>query len=589
MPRRFGRSLSGVIAGTLALVACSSDAGRAPIPASAISDAPLLLTRRFPAGDAGPRFRGCVYASPQAIEEPAGRRVLVVDGAGDVTALDPRTGATLWSVALPAPAGEASMAVSTPVVVGRKLVVGYHTHAASTRLHVAEDRLRHRVAVVDLDAHALDPAYPVVEMAATIDGRFGKVVFDPRHAMNRGALAHAVPAGATDGRVYVPYGNVRSLQPYHGWIFELDLDAWRAGGAAAAISGVRTTTEDVDCGPEGGDGARDAKCGGGSWSASGPLLVPGGPAGYRVVVPSGNGQLDPARGDYANTLMRMGPGLTFEPGCDPVACREFSMENLVSGCADSCRDVFLPRLLPGEAIPRPPSSICDGKGLYACWVVLDQLDAGSTPALVTLPSGKRVLAYPTKDGHVWLVDEEHLGKVYAHQKLTELCGAPGEPCDWDWSGTIVTKPAVTRIGDDAAIVVPTFVPDTTHPAGVVALRIVEREGTVRFEPGWQFPPADDAAAVERFRRHPSRATLAPIATAGGVEEHAFVVDVAAPNRIGTLYALRVRDGRAAAEVDLVGPGYRFAAPLYEDGAVFVPSCDSDVGPGTVEAYDVKAR
>jgi hypothetical protein len=71
-------------------------------------------------------------------------------------------------------------------------------------------------------------------------------------------------------------------------------------------------------------------------------------------------------------------------------------------------------------------------------------------------------------------------------------------------------------------------------------------------------------------------------------EHAFVVDTGASGGSGTLYALRASDGSLGARTDLVGPGYRFTAPLYLGGAVFVVSCASDSGPGSLEAYDVTA-
>lgn len=574
-------------AAAAALPACSSSDEPAPIPKEALSDAPLVLAHRFPTeARPGPRFKGCVYASPQAIDDRGARSVVVVDGGGEVTAIDPKTGARAWSLVLPAPEGEQAMAVSTPVVVGRRLVVGYHTIPAGARVHVATARLRHRVAVVDLDARALDPAFPVVDVKATVKGRFGDVVFTPSHALGRGALMHALPAGAREGRVYLSYGNVRDVQPYHGWLVELDLDAWRASGAGAAITAARTVTEDTNCGSEGGDGSRDVLCGGGVWAPSGPLMLDEGAGRYSLFVPTGNGQLDLSRGGYANTLMRVGPGLSFEPACDAAACREHSMDNLVSGCADSCRDVFIPRLLPGESIPRPEPNVCDGKGLYACWAALDHLDGGSTPVPVVLPSGKRVLVYPTKDGHLWLLEENHLGRVHAHYKLTELCGAAGDECEFDWAGTIVTKPAVTRIGADAAVIVPTFMGDKTHAAGVVAARVVEREGAPRLEPAWQFPPPGDRSSRERFRRHPSRPTLA---TPAGAEEHVLVVDVARPRGTGTLFAVRARDGKLAAEAPLAGPGYRFAAPLFEDQAVFLSSCDSDEGEGSVEALDLAVR
>jgi len=127
-------------------------------------------------------------------------------------------------------------------------------------------------------------------------------------------------------------------------------------------------------------------------------------------------------------------------------------------------------------------------------------------------------------------------------------------------------------------------PDTTHPAGVFALRVVDAPSGPRYAPLWAFPPQTSAEAVTRFRRHPSRARLAtPRPDAG---EHAFVVEVA-PGAQGSLLALRVSDGSLSAEAALAGPGYRFIEPLVVGSTVFVTSCDSDAGQGQVEAYDVK--
>src|SRR5262245_27417146 len=98
-----------------------------------------------------------------------------------------------------------------------------------------------------------------------------------------------------DRRVYVSLGNIQDIQPWHGWLFELDLDAWRAGGEAITASLV--TTPEADCGIPGTSGARERQCGGGIWAPAGPLV-----SGGELFVPTGNGQLDVPRGDHANTL-----------------------------------------------------------------------------------------------------------------------------------------------------------------------------------------------------------------------------------------------------------------------------------------------
>ena len=68
----------------------------------------------------------------------------------------------------------------------------------------------------------------------------------------------------------------------------------------------------------------------------------------------------------------------------------------------------------------------------------------------------------------------------------------------------------------------------------------------------------------------------------------FVVDVGQNGAQGTLYALRASDGTLVATTALAGPGYRFSAPLYAGGTLFVTSCSSDSGPGALEAYDIVA-
>ena len=104
------------------------------------------------------------------------------------------------------------------------------------------------------------------------------------------------------GLVYVSFGNVRDLQPWHGWLFEIDLDAWQATGGDDAdnpITGTLVTTATASkCGEENSDGAREMRCGGGVWAARGPEVIadPASPDGYALLVATGNGLTDPTRG-----------------------------------------------------------------------------------------------------------------------------------------------------------------------------------------------------------------------------------------------------------------------------------------------------
>jgi hypothetical protein len=547
---------------------------------------PLDFVRRFPtATNPGAPTPGCIFASPVAILDGGVPRIVVADTSGSITAVDPQTGAAAWSLVLPAPAGEQAFVVSTPIVVGGLLVVAYHTVAAGSALAVTSARLRHRVAVVDLSSHSVSANYPPFDLTATIAGPYGTFSFDPSHAMSRSALTHAVPPGGVNGRVYVVFGNVRDLQPYRGWVFEVDLDVWQASGASAAVTAALPVMEELACGPEGGDGSTADICGGGMWSPAGPLVDPhSGGSGYDLILPVGNGQLDPSHGDYGNTLLRTGPGLGVSTGCDPTECGTFSVGTLESSCIDTCTNLFIPRLLPGEQQILPASGACAGLDVWDCWIAQDQLDGASSPVAVQVPNGPRVFVYPTKDGHLWLVDASNMGTVYAHQQLEASCGTTTDPCDTTWSGTIVTQPAVSTLNGAPLVVVPTFMPDHTHPAGVQALTLAEVNGTPQFQPVWQFPPLSSPAAITSFRSSPGRATLAT-PTPASTWEHAFVVEIQAGSQ-GRLYAIRTSDGSLGGEVDLAGPGVRFTQPLYMGGAIFVPSCNSDSGPGYLEGYDI---
>lgn len=584
---RVGSSDAGADASTIDATATDATTVDGATTEGSTTAGPFALVRRFPStAQPGVQTAGCTYASPVVVDEDGTPRIILADGSGTVTAVDPVTGQSVWSVTLPAPDGEQAFVVATPVAVGNLLVVAYHTVAAGTSpLLVTAARLRHRVAVVDVTAHAVSADYPAFDLTASVAGPFGDFGFVPSQAIARSTLVHAVPPGDTQGRVYVTFGNVRDLQPYRGWVFEVDLDAWKASGADAAVTASLPTAQDVACGPQGGNGAQADLCGAGMWSPSGPLLVDEDGGAYRVVLPVGNGQLDPSRGDYGNTMLRTGPGLDVDSGCDPTACQDFSVDTLASSCVETCTDLFIPRLLPGESPILPASGACAGLDVWGCWIVQDQLDAASSPIAVVLPSGRRVLVYPTKDGHLWLVDYDRMGTVYAHQRLVQSCGTTSDPCATTWSGTIVTQPALTTIAGAPAVVVPTFMPDQTNAAGVFALKVVEDEGTPQFEAAWQFPPLSSPAATTSFRGAPSRAIVA-VPAPGSTEDHAFVVDVGRGGASGTLYAIRASDGALAAQATLAGSGYRFTAPVYLGGTVFVVSCPSDSGPGSLEAYDI---
>jgi hypothetical protein len=300
-----------------------------------------------------------------------------------------------------------------------------------------------------------------------------------------------------------------------------------------------------------------------------------------MIVAPGNGETDLGRHDYANTLMRLPLDLGFDPGCDLAACADFRVDDPSSACVESCRNLYIPRPAPGEQPERPESGACDGLGLYDCWAKLDYAD-GSTPVQVTLADGRPLLVYATKEGVVSLVDGAQLGRLYDRRRIVSMCGTRDDECYWDWAGMIVTQPAVGALGSDPLVIVPTFMPDRTHEAGVFALTVRDDGSGPRLQPAWQYPRAGSDDARSRFRRHPSRAVVA--APLGG-ESYAFVVEVV-PGGEGQLLALRVSDGTLAASASLTGPGQRFIRPAVHGDTVYVTSCTGDSGPGQLEAYQL---
>lgn len=557
------------------------DAGATATDADATSDAGLddrcpRVRRLFPNEEhPGITFERCLYASPLAYEGDAGLEILVA-AADRVVALDPQTGAERWRYEVPAPDGEVGTIVATPALIGRLLVLEYHTTPLEDTTREA-----HYLLALDLETRAMADGFELL----TIDGEFaandGQTVgFRPSNALGRGQIAHGVPPGATLGKVYVTYGNARDIQPWHGFAFEVDLDVWGAPGEADAITGQLITTPEADCGPAGRSGSRERICGGGLWSPSGPLVLQRGDA-YELILPAGNGQLDLNRDDFANTLMRVGPGLELDPGCDAAACADFDPDAPAADCVASCTNLFIPRDDVGDPFPQPESGVCDGLGMFACWEKLDYI-GGSTPAHVELPSGTRVLAYPTKDGSAYLVDADHLGTLHDRAQLVEICGTPTDECRWDWAGMIVTQPAVTEVGGRPVVLVPTFMPDNTHPAGVVALAIDESSGTPKFERLWSAPDFASADAIARFREHPTRISLQRVRDD---LEVAWIVETFR-REPAHLLAIDVADGTVLLDEQVGGPGMRFTKPLLHDDVIYLNHCDEGGGPLFLEAFAI---
>ena len=363
MPRR--ASLVAVCS-LASLVGCQRPPGTerfrpAPLPdAGAVAQlSPLFVTAPRPA---------CEFSGPLAITSQGEPEILTVTADGVFTALAPLTGAQLWQVALTAGDGLLANLTAPPAVVGHRLVFVWQ--------EVTDDgtRVAHHVGVIDLDARALDLQFPALtlEAHATATDGSGPIDFLPAHAFSRAAVVHVDVPDRVLGLAYVSFGNVRDLQPWHGWLFELDLDAWQANGAP--ITGTLVTTAaESDCGAEDSDGAREMVCGGGIWAPLGPEVIadPASPDGYALLVATGNGLTDPTRGSYANSVLRLGRGLSFTTGCDPTLCAGFDPTAPTDACAASCDRLFIPRLPAGQSVPRGANDGCVGRTLFQCYATFD--------------------------------------------------------------------------------------------------------------------------------------------------------------------------------------------------------------------------
>src|SRR5690606_38018698 len=117
------------------------------------------------------------------------------------------------------------------------------------------------------------------------------------------------------GYAYVTFGANRDQGAWHGWLFEIDLDAWRSGSVGTAFSSVFVTTPEADC----DDGTGGKLCGGGLWAYAGPQIHHT-DADVEIYVQSGDGVIDLSRGDYSQALLRLAPGLKFAPECNRERC-----------------------------------------------------------------------------------------------------------------------------------------------------------------------------------------------------------------------------------------------------------------------------
>lgn len=517
-----------------------------------------------------------VEAAPVRVRVHGNEVVVVASTNGTVVAIDAATGSENWRVELPTPSGGVPVLFATPGRIGKYLFVAYAASEGGVRQ-------QHLVSVVDLRAGELAPGFPTLELKATKPANGGgTVVFNPPTALARAALVNAGRGDDTLGMLYVSFGNARDIQPWHGWIFEMDIDAWERDGPEAAISSVLLTTPESECPIEGQTGSRDMICGAGVWHFAGPWVVQT-EDGYELLVTTGNGELNLNDRNYANTVLRLSKGLDFDPACNPEKCADFDPASPSEQCMRSCGNLAIPRLLPDEPPLQVGSGLCDGKTFLECYA-LNDWDLGANGAVqLELGPTVEVIVQPGKDGALYLFDATKMGRVYDRDPIIGHCDVPDEACPSNWApGMIRAQPVVAKVDGQQVVIVPTFTQDDAEPAGVVARQVLNDDDGPHFAPLWEAPPSDSQEALDRFRSAPS---LAVLTKAPDQERYVWVVDTTGED---TLLGIRVSDGSIVARQQLQGQ-MDTVRPLHHHGVIYIPSrlAGSSDGEVVLEAFRIQ--
>ena len=269
--------------------------------------------------------------------------------------------------------------------------------------------------------------------------------------------------------------------------------------------------------------------------------------------------------NYAQSILRLTKGLEFDPKCNSQECAAFDPTAPSESCLESCKNIAIPRLMPDDPPLEVASGRCDGETFLEC-LASNDWDLGANGAVqVKLGPGSNVIVQPGKDGGLYLFDADVMGRMYDESRIVPICGTPDDPCN-SWSaGMIRARPVVTRLDGQQVVIVPTFVPDSSHPAGVVARKIQITEDGPRFERFWEAPPRDTQEARASFRSYPS---LPFLTRAPNGEEHVWVVDTTSED---TLLGIRVVDGTIVVRQQLQGTVDTVRPAGYRDGVIYLTS------------------
>jgi hypothetical protein len=517
---------------------------------------------------AAPVFKGNFWASPQLVRLPDRPPfLLLLDSSGMVAAIDPSTGRRLWQAQLGRPSEEEVFARTAPGQFGDRVMLVYQATNHTT------GAVENRALVLRLRDGKQDTRFPPFVFDARVPAiGGGEARFD--QALHMARAVSILPSQQGEDRAYITFSGTDETQPWHGWLFEVDLDRWKLGFANRAISAAFVPTPEANCK---GTAELEEVCGGGMWAYEGAKIEVGA-SGPEILVQTSNGRLDLSRGDFAQALLRLSRGLKFSPQCDLQACAGTNPRDPSHECLSTCRNLFAPRLFPTESY-NPPDPRCRGKSYRLCLELMDWDFGSGSPARI-ITAGHRYYATIGKAGDLFLVDGEVLGRMYDRKQVAPFCGTPSVPCpNWN-SGLTITEPAVTTVNGQPMVIVTTFNEDAMHWAGAVAYRVVGAPAKPRLEEAWRVPDPGSTEARKWFRAAPTR----PIVSTIRGEPIVWVADNA---REGRILAIRVRDGKVLANVRTAGWPMRNARPVIFGDTFYLPAAVQGREDITwIEAYKI---
>jgi len=117
---------------------------------------------------------------------------------------------------------------------------------------------------------------------------------------------------------------------------------------------------------------------------------------------------------------------------------------------------------------------------------------------------------------------------------------------------------------------------------LVALKIALENGAPKFRRFWQFPDPASAEAKQVFRSHPSLPVLSKLGKAG--DEAVWIIDIGMQ---GTIYGIRVRDGKLLVKTLMQGTGRPLSAPVIDHDALYAASSLPATHQAILEGFKIE--